>query len=459
MQYRLEDLCVLVLQNLPDVTIDQVNIILQYIDYTRCVQYKPVFEYAKGFYEQNEAMPDEDYMMIQFEQVFYNTNIPWHNQLATDFVNFITTESVAVQSQRALQEGNYKKALGIIQGADRKKRKKVLTMNEVLAMWKENRKEYSTGMKLGIKELDGLYKFLAYKTLNVIAAPPANFKTTVAISAAMDAVLNQNLNVVYITLEDTSEVINHDMLAALAGIKKIPVTAEEIKRYLLPDERVGLIDDLVNIWNTEVPGKFAVLSARECDSMLPSSITKELEDLYEEWDHKLDVVIVDHFNIWNEPIPGLNLQGPQLAKYYVRYMTNLSISFGHKGFILIGLAQINREGQLKLEKGKELNGSELADTSELHRSATTVTSLYADDTDRINGLLRMKNIKNRLGAQGQCFMVPIKPEVFKVGDDITAMQTMNIQEFEKLAHEPQVQVDNSGVNFLLSAIGATELQL
>ena len=115
MQYRLEDLCVLVLQNLPDVTIDQVNIILQYIDYTRCVQYKPVFEYAKGFYEQNEAMPDEDYMMIQFEQVFYNTNIPWHNQLATDFVNFITTESVAVQSQRALQEGNYKKALNDMQ--------------------------------------------------------------------------------------------------------------------------------------------------------------------------------------------------------------------------------------------------------------------------------------------------------------------------------------------------------
>ena len=452
MQYRIEDLAVLVLQNLPDTTIDQLNTILQYIEYTRCAYLKPVFEFAIGFYNQQDKMPDEDYMTIQFESVFYDTKIPYHAQLIDDFIRFIITESVAVQSQQALQQGNFKKAAGIIQGAERTSSKPILTMRDVLRLWKENRKEFSFGLKTAVPELDEIYKFLGYKTLNVFAAPPANFKTTLAISMVLDAVLNQGLNVVYITLEDTSEIIYHDLLAAFAGIKKINVTAEEIKRYLLSENRLGLMDELVDLWEKEVKGKIAVLSARECDSFTPAVISKRLDELYKEWNDKLDVVVVDHFNIMNDPIPGMQLQGPQLAKYYVRYMTNLAISFGHKGFILVGLAQINREGQVKLEKGKELNGSELADTSELHRSATTVTSLYADDTDRLNGLIRLKNVKNRLGAQGQSFMVPIYPDRFRVGADVPVLNSMSIEEFEKLS------LEKSPVNELLKSIGAVKVE-
>lgn len=447
MQYRLEDLGVLVLQNLPDSSIEQLNIILEYIDYTRCAYLKPVFEFAAAFYKQQEKMPDEDYMTLQFESVFYDTKIPYHAQLIDDFIRFIITESVAVQSQQALQQGNFKKAIGIIQGADKRSSLPVLTMNDVLKLWKENRKEFSFGLKTAIPELDEIYKFLGYKTLNVFAAPPANFKTTLAISMVMDAVLNQGLNAVYITLEDTSEIIYQDALAAFAGIKKINVSAEEIKRYILPDNKVHLMDELVDKWNAEVEGKFAVLSARECDSFTPAVISKKLDELYKDWGNKLDVVVVDHFNIMTDPIPGMQLQGPQLAKYYVRYMTNLAISFGHKGFILVGLAQINREGQVKLEKGKELNGSELADTSELHRSATTVTSLYADETDRLNGLIRLKNVKNRLGPQGQSFMVPIYPERFKVGADKSSLNSMSVEEFEKLSSE-------SAVSSILQSFGA-----
>lgn len=456
MQYRLEDLGVLTLQNLPDVTIDQINTILQYIDYTRCAYLKPVFEFAAKFYEQQESMPDEDYMTIQFESVFYDTKIPYHAQLIDDFIRFIVTESVAVQSQQALQQGNYKRAIGIIQGADKKSGAPILSMRDMLNQWKKDRKEFSTGLKTGVPELDDLYKFLGYKTLNVFAAPPANFKTTLAISMVMDALLNQKLNVVYITLEDTSEIIMQDLLAAFAGIKKINVSAEEIKRYLLSEDRIDLMDELVDLWEKEIGGRIAVLSGRECDSFTPSVISKKLDEIYENWNKRLDVVVVDHFNIMNDPIPGMQLQGPQLAKYYVRYMTNLAISFGHKGFILVGLAQINRDGQVKLEKGKELNGSELADTSELHRSATTVTSLFADDTDRLNGLIRLKNVKNRLGPQGQNFMVPIYPERFKVGADKPALNSMTVEEFEKLSSGNNTP---SPVDSLLQTIGVEEIKV
>jgi hypothetical protein len=169
MQYRVEDLAVLVLQNLPDMTIDQLNIILQYIEYTRCAYLKGVFEFASAFYQQNESMPDEDYLTIQFESIFYNTNIPYHKQLIDDFIRYLITESVAVQSQRALQQGDFKRAAGIIQSADRTSSQPVLSMRDVLKLWKENKKEFSFGLKTGVPELDDLYKFLGYKTLNVIA--------------------------------------------------------------------------------------------------------------------------------------------------------------------------------------------------------------------------------------------------------------------------------------------------
>ena len=222
-------------------------------------------------------------------------------------------------------------------------------MKEVYKLWLENKKEFSYGLKMAIPELDNVYKFLGYKTLNVLAAPPANFKTTVACSISLDAVLNQGLNVVYITLEDTSEIIYQNHLAGFAKAMGVNIVAEEIKRYIMADEKLESFEKLVNAWDTETKGKLAVLSAREMDSgFTPAEILKKLNEIYTAWGNKLDVVIVDHFNIMNDPIPGMQLQGPQLAKYYVRYMTNLSISFGHKGFILVGLAQINREGQTKL---------------------------------------------------------------------------------------------------------------
>lgn len=458
MQYRIEDLAILVLQNLQDLSIEQLHCILQYIEYSRCAYLKPVFDFVKAFYLKEDKMPDEDYMTVQFESIMYDTKIPYHPQFIKDFVELITNESITVQSQRFLQKGDLEKAVGIIQAGMKSSSAPVLKMKEIRELWKQNRKEFSFGLKTGIPELDDLYKFLGYKTLNVFAAPPGNFKTTVACSIAMNALLKQGLNVVYLTLEDTSEIIYHNMMAAFAGEKKVNITAEEIKRYLLPESKIERFEQLFDEWDQEIgENRFAVLSARECDSFTPAVISKRLDEIYSSWGNKLDVVIVDHFNIMNDPIPGMQLQGPQLAKYYVRYMTNLSISFGHKGFILIGLAQINREGQVKLEKGKELNGSEFADTSELHRSATTATSLFADDTDRMNGLLRLKNIKNRLGPQGGTYMVPIYPEKFKVGNDTITLNSMSIEEFEKLGQSKEETIPAVNIESILASSGAVEV--
>ena len=44
MQYRIEDLAVLVLQNLPEVSPEDLHRIIDHIDYSRCAYLKPVFD-------------------------------------------------------------------------------------------------------------------------------------------------------------------------------------------------------------------------------------------------------------------------------------------------------------------------------------------------------------------------------------------------------------------------------
>lgn len=447
MNYRIEELAILVLQNLEEVAEEQLTKIIAVIDHTRCSYYKPLFEFAASFYKQNGKMPDEDYMTIHFENILYDTKIPFHEQFVEDFIRYINTEATAVRTQLALNRGDFSSALSIIQEMQTSISAPIMSMSELFKLWISNRKEFSFGLKTGIPELDNVFKFLGYKTLNVFAAPPANFKTTIACSILFDAVYRQKLNVVYFTLEDTSEIIRYNMLAAFANEKGIPITAEEIKRFLMPESKLEMFEKLTSDWDAEVEGQFVVISAAEIGSFTPGNITKMLDKLYQQWEKKLDVVCIDHFNIMTDPIPGMQLQGPALAKYYVRFMTNLAISFGHKGFILLGLSQINREGQAKLEKGKELNGSEFADTSELHRSATTATSLYADDQDRACGMLKLKIIKNRLGPQGQLFMVPIEPEHFKVGLQKPTLELMTVEEFEKLG---SLQTMNSSDEIIAS---------
>ena len=68
----------------------------------------------------------------------------------------------------------------------------------------------------------------------------------------------------------------------------------------------------------------------------------------------------------------------------------------------------------------------------------------------MTGMIRLKNIKNRLGAQGQSFMVPIYPDRFRVGTEDMKIQTISVEQFEKLSTAPELDA-------LLSSFGATEL--
>ena len=124
----------------------------------------------------------------------------------------------------------------------------------------------------------------------------------------------------------------------------------------------------------------------------------------------------------NDPVPGMRLQGPELFAYYVRFMTNLAISFDKKGFILIGLSQANREARTVLDKGKNMSTTQIANTSELERSATTVMSLFASDQDRSENRITMKILKNRLGNTGSVIKPGMVPQYAKIGYSLNTNQ-------------------------------------
>ena len=111
----------------------------------------------------------------------------------------------------------------------------------------------------------------------------------------------------------------------------------------------------------------------------------------------------------------MRMSRQETFSYYVKFMTNLAITFDGEGFILLGLSQTNRDGTSTFNKGKEMDTTQIADTSELERSATTVTSLYADDQLRSQGKVKMKILKNRMGERNVIILPMIKPEYFKVG--------------------------------------------
>ena len=92
-----------------------------------------------------------------------------------------------------------------------------------------------------------------------------------------------------------------------------------------------------------------------------------------------------------------------------------------------------------------MSTTQIANTSELERSATTVMSLFASDQDRSENHITMKILKNRLGNSGTVIKPSMVPQYAKIGYSI------NLKHFDVGAlSKPQnfQKIDNK-VNELL----------
>ncbi len=435
-----------ILSNMPAVDEESLKRILKAIPNTQYSSFEGIFTFCSEYYQKQGVMPDKRYLCINFPQLIFPENLIFHENFVKDFLLYIESEAVSNKSYQLTVQGKFAEAAMLLDNFSNKSKNisECLKIEDVKDKFLLNRKEASKGLKSSIDELDDIIKFYAYRTLNVIVAPSSNFKTTFACTLVYQALMNQQMNVVYLNLEDESINIWYNLLSRHSYEIGKSISVEELKRYLLPDERIPLFSEVVNDWTEKCQGNLAVVSIPEIGSFTPSNINNILLKYKAQWG-KIDVVVVDHFNIMNDPVPGMRLQGPELFAYYVRFMTNLSISFDKKGFILIGLSQANREARTVLDKGKNMSTTQIANTSELERSATTVMSLFASDQDRSENHITMKILKNRLGNSGTVIKPSMVPQYAKIGYSI------NLKQFDvgTLAKPQNFQKIDDKVNELL----------
>lgn len=410
------------LAHLQDVSYTDFTNIKNYLTYTEYdTDYSPIFEEVNNFYKtRHETFPDFAWLCRQFPAYFLN-----YNQLNFHIDDIFVLESI-------LREESYKnKVLTSTYNNDLDKSLNLLTEYkqsasnivaapttavEVFSNFAEERENLGHGILTGITQLDADIDFLEYKNLTVLVAPIKSYKTMIACNIVYDAVMNQGKNVVYLTLEDTHKSIWANILSKHSYTTGLPITSNEIKKYKLTKDRDGLFDKQKRNFDESKTGNLVVLSSEHIPSFTPDVIESQLR-YYESVFGSIDMVVVDHFSIMTDPIPGRpDLSGASLAKEYVRFMTKLSISFGEKGFILLGLGQITREYTEKLIKGEKMQAIGASSTAEMERSCSLMLCSFASDEMKKSGVAQLSIVINRNGPSDVSYSIPVKPEYAIVGE-------------------------------------------
>ena len=287
---------------------------------------------------------------------------------------------------------------------------------EVFKDFKDKRELLGEGILTGIKELDKDIDFLQYKNFTVLIAPTKSYKTMISCNIAYDAVINQGKNVVYITLEDSYYSIWANVLSKHSYTMGFGITTNEIKKFRLTKDRDDIFERQQRNFDASAKGNFVVLSSEHMPSFTPDEIEKQLR-YYEKLWGSIDMVIVDHLSILNEPIPGRkDLSGPALSKEYVRFLTKLSISFSEKGFVFLGLSQITRAYTERLMQGEKIESIGAAETSEIERSCSLMLCSYANSDLKKSGKVKLSIVINRNGPCDIEYKIPVIPEYAIVGE-------------------------------------------
>jgi hypothetical protein len=409
------------LANLQEVPYSNFVTIKNYLTTTEYdTSYSPVFEAVQTFYDsRHHKFPDLGWLSRQFPD-YFNTYVPiaFHSDDIYAIETILRDEAYKNKVLSSTWKGDLETASDVLteyKQVSSELVKAPTKSKEVFVNFSKEKKLFGQGIKTGILPLDTDIDFLPYKGFTTIVAPTKSFKTTLACNIVYDAVINQSKNVVYLTLEDQYKSVWSNLLCKHSYQMGIPISTNEIKKYKLSDDRENLFNKMQDNFDASMTGNLVVLSSENLYSFTPDIIESQLR-FYEKLWGCVDMVVVDHFSIMDDPIPGKHLSGTELYKYYVRFMTKLSISFSEKGLVLLGLGQVTREYTELLTKGEKMRSTGVANTSEMERSASLMLCTYASDEMKKSGNLNISVIVNRNGPSDITHTVPIKPEFASIGD-------------------------------------------
>lgn len=443
------------LAHLQDVSYTDFSNIKKYIASTEYdASYGQLFEEVDNFYQtRHNKLPDYAWIARQFPSYFVQyipTN--FHSDDIYVLENILREESYKNRVLSSTYNNDLEKSLNLLteyKNSNNNLSSAPTSATEVFENFNEERENLGHGITTGFTQIDADIDFLQYKNFTVLIAPVKSYKTLTACNIVYDAVMYQGKNVVYLTLEDTHKSIWANLLAKHSYTTGMPITTNEIKKYKLTKDRDLLFDKMKKNFDESKTGNLVVLSSEHVSSFTPDNIESQLR-YYEKLFGSVDMVVVDHFSIMTEPIPGRpDLSGASLAKEYVRFMTKLSISFSKQGFVLLGLAQVTREYTERLLKGEKMQAIGSSSTSEIERSCSLMLCSFASDEMKKSGNVQLSIVINRNGPSDISYTIPVKPEFSIVGEPF--VDTLDDEVIEMILHGdldiPVKNKFNFGISF------------
>lgn len=416
---EIKDLAVMVLSHLDKIHSDNaVDDIINLLQYTPLDSYEDIFIKCKDFKKNHGKYPDHIYLSNNFSPRYYYLGQEYSHDIYLQLISCLKKYKQFHLIQNALENLDYDEIKEIISndmtGGDKSKK---IDITNISDLYKEG-KNKPKGLAIGIPEFDNYTKGLSYKTLNVLSAPPGNFKTTTAISACYNACFLDSKKIIYLTLEITPEEIYYNFLARHAYEMGYSISASDIKKYLLSEEDEDIIFNVVRTdFENNMKGNLEIIGVDEIEdyseTALASLIKSRADDM-----GGLDLLCLDYLNLLKgktrnkDPYEELNK--------YVEFFRVLCIKMD---FIMLMLCQVHRTGLDKLEQQAKKTGyanyantNFFAEANALERAAATATVLHATKAMRNEGKVNLIMVKNRHGVTCEdAITANVKPDSFLVG--------------------------------------------
>jgi len=193
---------------------------------------------------------------------------------------------------------------------------------------------------------------------------------------------------------------------------------EEQKRYLF--------DVIVPDFENNSKGKLKIIDEGDFHNFSEGEIIQKLEEIDDEFDRKLDGVVLDHANLCKFYEKSSDNVG-EATNRFVSLFRRLSNAFrldpetgNMRGLTTILLAQTNRMGWHEAaKKGGAYDLSALAEANELERCSSVVMTVFHDKNSSKLNELKVCLLKNRYGAaHEEPIITSVIPEHYYVGDNL-----------------------------------------
>lgn len=438
------------LTHIQEIDIEIIKQVAEIIPKTTANYYTEVFNLIISYYDTHKEMPSAEFVQSRFPNIYTLSTEAMSKEVINILLHTLNSEATATDVILAVQSRDFEQARMLLEKGVAKAEFTETKSTDVCDLY-DAMSELPEGLQIGVSELDNIYKNFSYGTNNFIAAPQKSGKTTAALSITYDALMNRGMNVVYLTLEVKPTDIFANLFARHAHETGKKLNAQKIKKNLLDeDERkiLGEVQESFNDCLTLTGGHISVVANHDFPDFTQVYLKQFLERKYEEWNGKLDLVVIDHIGLTGY----YNMRGVSDKKdrinSWIKFTTDLAKGFHEKGFILISLMQINRQGALMMKKGKSIGFDVLAEANEAERSAHTVTVMYSNPEMLLANQVRMYCLANRNGPpltseeQDNSIETYLNPAIYLLGHRKFG-STINLDNKDLLKPTEEETSDNS----------------